>query len=279
MSASYWVNGRQQDWLSVTDRGLQYGDGLFETMAIHDGRVTLLERHMARLGRGLVALGIDLPPALGIAEEIASRVASTNRGVAKLIVTRGAAGRGYQVAARVPASWILALSDWPAHYADLAKQGVTLRLCRQSLALQPSLAGIKHLNRLEQVLARSEWSEPDIAEGLMRDAAGHLVCGTMSNVFIVRRGQIMTPRLDQCGVRGVMREVIMEYAGGQGIGIKEQTLTLEDALGADELFLSNALFGIWPARQFEHREYPKQSLARKLRSGLARAGVSQCADQ
>jgi len=278
MNARTWVNGEMRDGLPVTDRGLQYGDGVFETMAICEGRLPLLDRHMARLGRGIGRLGIALPPALDLAAEVASRVSSVRQGVAKLIITRGSSGRGYQLPPRSMPNWILTLSEWPEHYAGVLAQGAHLRLCRQTLAIQPSLAGIKHLNRLEQVLARAEWSEPDIVEGLMQDTAGNLVCGTMSNIFVALGDGIVTPSVDQCGVRGVMREVLMDHARTQGISVQERPLSLEQALGADELFVTNALFGIWPVRQFEQRAYPRMDVARRFRVQLARAGISQCLD-
>lgn len=273
MTPSCWINGEERDQVAVNDRGLLYGDGVFETMAVRAGSLPLLDRHMARLGRGLRRLGIDGLDLALLAAEVRRCCAGVDQAVARLTVTRGPSLRGYQPPAVPEPTRILSLSDWPRDLARRAGEGVVIRLCRQRLATQPVLAGIKHLNRLEQVLARAEWRDPRIAEGLMLDDAGRPVCGTMSNLFVVRDGRLLTPSVDRCGVAGVMRGLVLELAGEAGLDCSQADLSLEDALTADEMFLTNAIIGIWPVRQCAQAVFPSRSLAEVLQGRLVQAGI------
>jgi len=126
------------------------------------------------------------------------------------------------------------------------EQGIAVRLCEIRLSDQPVLAGLKHCNRLEQVLARREWDEARIAEGLLLDARGALVCGTMTNVFVVRHGTLLTPRVDRCGVAGTIRETILSAAPAAGIAATEDALRPADLETADEAFVTNAILGVCP---------------------------------
>ncbi|MDM7322241.1 MAG: aminodeoxychorismate lyase [Gammaproteobacteria bacterium] len=231
------------DSLPLSDRGLHYGDGLFETMAVQEGRVRLLDLHLARLARGAARLAIPLADADGLAAALARAAADMGDGVLKLILTRGSGGRGY-LPPDVP-TFSLIIQRYPPVAVE-GQEGVTVRLCDLRLARQPLLAGLKHLNRLEQVLARAEWRDPAIAEGLMFDSEGLLIEGVASNVFLVREGQLLTPLLDQCGVAGVMRAHVIQRAAGLGMVVQETRLVLNDLLAADEVFLTNSLHGIRP---------------------------------
>ena len=238
-------NGRQVVGVPVADRGLAYGDGLFETLKTVAGHPQFLALHLERLARDCARLDLrlDLPR---MRAEIALATAAQNSGVLKLIVTRAATARGYQALPGSPAERLLLF--YPQVFADPAalSTGVQVRVCRQRLAEQPALAGMKHLNRLEQVRARAEWSDPAIAEGLLLDMSGRLVEGVASNVFLVQAGTVRTPRLQRCGVAGVVRELLLRNAGAIGLPIREDDLTLDDLLQADEVFLTNSVVGIQP---------------------------------
>jgi 4-amino-4-deoxychorismate lyase len=262
------VNGVPAQALDIADRGLHFGDGLFETMAFVAGRVRRLRRHLARLHRGCERLGIEYPGDRVLEADIAKLTAESagagqGRAVIKLIVTRGAGSRGYAATASSPTR-VAGLYPWPAHPADATSAGVALRFCELRLSDQPALAGLKHLNRLEQVLARREWQDPAIAEGLLADARGHVVCGTMSNVFVIQAGRLVTPSLDRNGVRGTLRETVLDVAREMEIAVAEAELAREDVLAADEVFLTNALIGIWPARQLGDRHWEPGPLTRRL---------------
>jgi len=249
------VNGIESDRVAVGDRGLQYGDGLFETFAVRDGMPEQWDRHLRRLQLGAARLNIPMPDPQLLADE-ASRVChNQTRAVLKLIVTRGEGGRGYRPAPDMAPTRILSLHPWPDYPAGHAAQGVRLRLCRTPLGLNPALAGIKHLNRLEQVLARSEWEDADIAEGLMLDSEGRLVCGTMSNLFLVRDGELYTPELTRCGVEGTTRARVLETAADHDIPCHIADLKLDALWDADEVFVCNSIIGVWPARQIEQHSY------------------------
>jgi len=269
----HWVDGVAGAPLDPGDRGLHYGDGLFETLAVADGRPRHLDRHLARLKDGLARLGIPADPAPWTPELLsAAAQAPEGRGVLKLVVTRGSGGRGYAPPdAPVPRRFLF-LHPWPTGVEAGRRAGVAVRWCRTRLGEQPALAGLKHLNRLEQVLARSEWRDPAIAEGLLCDGAGRVVEGTRSNLFLVRDGVLLTPRLDRCGVAGVMRGLLLETAAALGLEVRVTDLRPDDVEGADELFLSNSVIGLWPVRCLEGRTYPAPGpLTRRLQEALGLA--------
>jgi 4-amino-4-deoxychorismate lyase len=192
------INGEIKELFPATDRGLHYGDGLFETIAVINGRPTLWQAHMERLQCGCELLGIPLPDLQQLHEEASSLCSSEERVVLKLMITRGSGGRGYRPPQDVLSQRILFRYPWPDS-PDLS-HGIQLRVCQTPLACNPALAGIKHLNRLEQVLARAEWDDPAIHEGLMCDLDGRVKEGTMSNLFWVEDSQLFTPDLSRCGV-------------------------------------------------------------------------------
>jgi 4-amino-4-deoxychorismate lyase len=260
MTFTTLVNGVPAESVSSRDRGLQYGDGLFETVAVRHGAPRLWERHLERLFRDAARLGMPAPDAACLTEEGYRLCAGAERAVLKIIVTRGAAGRGYAPPSLAEPTRILNLSPWPVHPAQAAETGVAVRFCETRLGSNPRLAGIKHLNRLEQVLARSEW-ETDYAEGLMRDDSGNVIEGTMSNLFVVASGIVWTPDLSRCGVAGVMRGWVLDQFAGAA---RAAPLRCDDVVRADELFLTNSVIGIWPVSRLGDREYRVGPVTRRI---------------
>lgn len=233
--------------IAPTDRGLAYGDGVFETIAVRDGVPLQLDRHLARLNAGCDRLGFAAPP---LADAIRDRCDGHTRAVLKVIVTRGEGGRGYRPPVDPVPTRVISLYAWPEHDLAWAEQGVAVRWCETRLAIQPALAGLKHLNRLEQVLARAEWSGMDRwQEGLMCDMDGHLIEATQANVFVVKDGQLRTPRVDRCGVAGITRARLMEAVDTLGLACEAATLDVSDVDAADEVFLCNSIIGVWPVRE------------------------------
>ena len=264
-----WVDGQPGDTLSLKDRGLAYGDGLFETIAVKGGRPLLLERHLQRLADGCQRLGIAADHEL-IRRELLAYGAALGEGVLKLILTRGDSQRGYAVSADAQPRRILQGSPLPTYPQGYQQQGIGLFPCVTRLSEQPLLAGLKHLNRLEQVLARSEWQGAEYAEGLMLDTSGRVIEGVFSNLFLVQAGVLHTADLSRCGVAGVMRTHLLEEAQGLAIPVDISDISLEQFRQADEVFLCNSVYGIWPVRAFADLSWSVGPLTRKLQ-GIARA--------
>ncbi len=239
------VNGIPANSVSVNERALHYGDGLFETVAVRRGRAEFLDRHVQRLQNGCERLALNFGDWENLQDEI--RMLSTRHpdAVIKVVLSRVSEGRGYGFTAAHTVTRMVsvhALPDWPLDYAAV---GIRIRLCSTRLAYQPRLAGIKHLNRLEQVLARSEWQD-EFQEGLLLDYNDRLVEASMSNIFLVRDGSMYTPGLQDCGVAGVMRSVVIDLAGQLDIPCGIGPLNADSLDGKIELFICNSLTGIWP---------------------------------
>jgi 4-amino-4-deoxychorismate lyase len=279
---SFWfADGARVDSLPLDDRAVQYGDGLFETIAIRSGAPRFLELHLQRLELGCKRLGLSAPSAKDVTRQLAAAVSQCgidiDFAVAKILVSSGAGRRGY----RRPASVGLAIRIGvfpatpvaPASYRD----GVSVDICSIRLAIQPRLAGIKTLSRLEQVLASSEPREPEVFEGLMMDTEERLVCGTMSNVFVVNDNQVTTPAITRCGVAGVMRQHILSLLDRGTIGCSVIDIEAERLDNASEVFLTNSQFGVLPVRRIAGRALDVGRVTRSIMSQAATSGVIECA--
>ena len=193
-----------------------------------------------------------------------------DRAVVKVLLTRGpAVARGYAVAGGERPTRVTLRYRWESEDPTLARDGVRVRIAALRLGENPHLAGLKHLNRLEQVEARREWSGGEIAEALMFSSSGRLISGVMSNVFLVAGGRLRTPLLDRCGVAGIMRAVVLREAARAGIAAEEAPLEAADLSGARELFLTSALIGVRPVRELDGRACEIGPLTRELQRRLA----------
>ncbi len=241
--------------VSSLDRGLAYGDGLFETIAIREGRPCLWKEHMQRLIKGCQRLQIPEPDLQQLEKQALELSANQDEAVLKLILTRGTGGRGYRVAS-MPEPWHgFSLHPGPSYPDSYRTEGVRVRVCQTRLGRNPVLAGIKHLNRLEQVLARNEWKD-EYQEGLMLDTESHVIEGTMSNLFLITCDGLLTADLSQCGIEGVIRQRILAWAGEQCIACEQRPgISLEDVFAAKALFVCNSIIGVWPVRQLEEMNY------------------------
>lgn len=250
MTARVLVDGVEADRVSAMDRGLAYGDGLFETIRAIDGTAPLWARHMARLREGCERLGLSAPDVDMLAGEFTRVVQHAPDCVVKIILTRGVGERGYAPSANAAATRVVSAFPMPALRPDWYREGIRVRCCALRLAAQPKLAGIKHLNRLEQVLARAEWSDVDVVEGLMFDQRDNLVSATSANVFVGMGDALLTPPVDECGVAGVVRGALLDALPGTQV----KTITKEDLMQADELFLTSSVRGVMPVRLLDERE-------------------------
>ena len=225
---------------------MSYGDGVFETIRLHAGNAILLAEHLQRLQDGCKLLAINCDFAK-LSEEIALLKGDfVNFGVLKIIISRGQGGRAYRPDPSLQATRILSLHHLPDNSDFDDKLGVAVFVCKQNLSQQKTLAGIKHLNRLEQVMAANEWPEDRLFEGLMCDENGFVIEGTRTNLFFTEAGSLATPSLEFCGVNGIFRQLLLKKM--PTIKIVEK-LSLERLLQADELFLCNSVIGVWPVRE------------------------------
>ena len=264
------VDGQRQDTVSALDRGLLYGDGLFETIRFVGDAAPLWPRHMQRLARGCARLRLPVPdPALLWREAQASR-GDMAQAVLRISLTRGVGERGYGMPAAPRVTRIVAAFPMPALDAAPYRDGVRLHLCETRLAEQPRLAGIKHLNRLEQVLARAEWNDSSVAEGLLCDARGNVVSATAANLFAVVDGVPVTPALERCGVAGVLRAELLEAFPGTRV----RDLPLAECLGAGELFLSSSVRGILPVQAVADKVFAPGPVARAMQAHWQGLGFS-----
>lgn len=257
------VNGQESEVIPLPDRGLHYGDGLFETIAVRRGRPRQLDLHLARLADGCERLALPMPDRALLEREI-ELVTGRDEQVVKLILTRGPAGRGYRPPEDPETTRVVCAYPAPAP----REATVRVRTCSTPIGISPALAGIKHLGRLEQVLARGEWRDGRIAEGLMRDPDGHVVCATQANVFLLREGELLTPMLDRAGVNGVMRRTVLRWARERCMVAREARLRVDDLHRAEEVFLTNALVGAWPVAELDGRPIRQGSVATEFNAWL-----------
>ena len=270
MTVRMLINGVAADQVPALDRGLAYGDGLFESIRLVDAVAPLWSRHMQRLVESCERLRIPVPDAAQLWREVLEVTCGMPHSVARITVTRGIGERGYALPAS-PRPMRVVTAFAPPQVADSAyTQGVRMRVCDIRLAEQPLLAGMKHLNRLEQVLARAEWDDSAIVEGVLCDSHGRAISATMANLFAVVGGVLLTPALDRCGVAGVARaEVLSAYPQAQ-VG----ELTLDALSGASEVFLSSSVRGILPVRSLGRQDYEVGEMTRQLQQHWRNLGFS-----
>ena len=263
MTTRIYMGDTRIDAIPPDDRGLAYGDGLFETMRVHAGQLPLWRRHRDRLREGARKLGLAMPPIPIIEAQVQDAIDGVDAGVLKWLLTRGSGGRGYAPPAKQVPLWMLALHPLP--FPSPAR-GVRLRWCKTRLAVQPALAGMKHCNRLEQVLARAECEQAGCDEGLMQSTTGDVVCATTANLLVLRHGRWITPSVEACGVAGVCRGWLLD----EGLVAVGQ-LAAHEVATAEALALCNSVRGILPVLSLDAMQYAQHPAIAVLQSCLAAA--------
>jgi 4-amino-4-deoxychorismate lyase len=263
--------------IAVDDRAVQYGDGLFETVAIRDGEPRLWDYHVERLQTSAARLGLDVPgdsrlrsaldAALGQAQ------ADDTRCIAKIVFTAGQGPRGYRRADSARTTILVGVADAITLPETCYRDGVDLRLCNTRLAVQPQLAGMKTLNRMEQVLARNEWSGESDFEGLTLDTDDRLICGTMSNVFLITGQRLVTPAITRCGVSGVMRRHVLTLLDNAGIECSVRDVGVEELWSSDGVLISNSQFGVMPARRCGRRSWQPHERFAQIAAMVRSSGI------
>ena len=246
----------------VDARGIAYGDGVFETMRVHRGIVPWWDAHWQRLSRGAERLHLVLPALEQARAEAAALFGHGGDGVLKLLLTRGGGGRGYSLSKISDPLWMMSRSLLPTVFMQ---PGMAMHICTTRLALQPAMAGIKHCNRLEQILARSECDEAGADEGLMLDTDGNAISATAANLFVLQGVQWLTPQVDRCGIAGVCRQHLLSI-----LDAREERLSMHDLETADAVFLCNAVRGILPVASIGERKWAPHPEVARARKALAR---------
>jgi 4-amino-4-deoxychorismate lyase len=264
------VNGEQFKTIAIMDRGFQYGDGLFETIEVRQNTPIFLEQHLQRLSKDsqrllLPKLDFDL-----LRSEISELCQNAGNAVLKIIFTRGSGGRGYRQPDEIQPTRILSLHPFPDYPQSYYTDGIVARVCNARLGLNPTLAGMKHLNRLEQIMARAEWNDAAIQEGIMLDFNERVIEGTMTNLFYAKNGELFTASLNLCGIAGILRGWIFEQ-----MRVNEQDFFLDDLREADEIFVCNSIMGICGVRQIENQDFTVGEITKKLQFALESAKQKQ----
>ena len=260
------VNGELGQRVSAADRGLHYGDGLFETIAVIDGQPRFWQGHMDRLGAGCERLGLPVTPQAVLLREVQTVSAGRANCMVKILLSRGASNIGFRPRPVTEASRVVCSFPWPPVEGQPEVLGIATRICDLRLGIQPELAGINHLNRLEQVRARAEWNDDGIHEGILLDREDHVVSAIRSNIFLVCGGLILTPRLDRCGIRGVMRAAILAAFRER---CEQRRIGIDMLPEADEIFICNALHGVYPVTRVDHWQYEIGPVTREVQGWLS----------
>lgn len=256
----FWINGVEQNLISASDRSVQFGDGCFTTARVSGGRVVWLDQHVLRLYRATERL---LLPAINwnvLTKEMIEAASHTEEGVLKVIISRGSGGRGYSGTACQHPTRIISLSDYPAHYVAWREPGISLTVSPVPLARSPLLAGIKHLNRLEQVLIRAYLEQTDADEALVLDTAGQLVECCAANLFWRIGREVYTPDLSQSGVDGIMRQRIITCLAAHNRSVNIVAQPLSVLTDADEIIVCNALMPVLPVNRVGEQAYKSRVL-------------------
>jgi 4-amino-4-deoxychorismate lyase len=259
------VNGEISSLVAATNRGLNYADGLFETLVVRNSRPLRWQSHMDRLGVGCERLGLAMPPQVVLLREVQTVSAGLVEAVVKIVLTRDGQSRGYMPPEENSCVRIVSSHVYPDGIVELAREGVKARTCKLRLAIQPALGGIKHLNRLEQVLASAELRETEMVEGILLDREDHVISAISANIFLVMEDRLLTPRLDRCGVRGVVRgQILAEY----GARCEQRRIMVDMLQDADEIFICNTVRGIVPITAIDDYEYETGPVTRELQTWL-----------
>jgi 4-amino-4-deoxychorismate lyase len=261
------------------DRAAAYGDGVFETIAIRHSRPRFWSTHLERLQTACTRLRLECPTADELLallnSELEANPGLSEFATARLVVSAAPGPRGYRRKANGETAVSCQLHATKPLDRKLVQDGVDVRMCTLRLAVQPALAGMKTLNRLEQVLARSEWDEPGIFEGLTLDTEGRLICGTMSNVFIVSESQVCTPGITRCGVAGIMRARVLQQLHEAGVICNVRDVAADELRTASEVFLTNSQFGVLPVRRIDELAFEVGAVTRQAQNLMAADGVQE----
>ena len=261
------VNGHPSDTVDALDRGLAYGDGVFRTLRTQAGQPLWWPDHFAKLAADCAALTLPCPDLAVLHDEVC-QVAEAGEGVVKIVLTRGSGARGYASPLDQAGTRIVLSAPLPPHACADAPVDVAVRWCTLRLGRQPRLAGVKHLNRLENVLARAEWNDLAIYEGILCDDSGAVIGGVMSNLFWAKDGELFTPDLRECGVAGVARSRLLRAAAQRGMQTHVGRWLPDAILAADEVMICNSVIGVRRVARLDDVTWPAAGWTTILNNAL-----------
>ncbi len=267
-STTYLINGSFDHTLSPLDRGFAYGDGVFRTLVMRDGLPENWPLHYQKLVADCAVINIVCPSAELLMSDLQQLFLLDETAVAKIIVTRGEGERGYAPPAVTMPLRVVIRTALPQYPEECFVNGVNLYVCETQLSSQPKLAGVKHLNRLENVLARMEWNDPTFTEGIMLDTNHNVIECTSANIFARFGDMLMTPSLHQCGIAGITRQRIIDIAHTLSLKSAVEIFKLEKLFSADEVIICNSLYGAWQVKTIQQKTWPTGALAANIRTAL-----------
>ncbi|MCG7531529.1 aminodeoxychorismate lyase [Psychrobium sp. MM17-31] len=259
-----WVNGVATDVISASDRGFSYGDGIFTTIKVTNGVCHLLPDHLMRLQRGISALAIaqiDFDALLNQLCDVAKMLA---QGVIKVVISRGVGQRGYSSVGCDSPTVVVSTSPLPSCYQAWQRDGIALGVSTVALGLNPLTAGIKHLNRLEQVLVKQQIDDNGWTDAVVLDCQACVIETNMANLFWRNGDKVYTPNLDFSGVKGLMRAQVKSALAAWAIEVVEDRFKLSSLTDADEIFITNCLMDVVPVVAIETKSYAIGSLTKRL---------------
>ena len=277
-NTTYLINGSFDHAISPLDRGFAYGDGVFRTLVMREGLPENWPQHYQKLVADCSAIGIVCPSPELLMNDLQQLFLLNETAIAKIIVTRGEGNRGYTPPAITAPMRVVSKSAMPEYPEARFTQGVTLTVCETRLATQTKLAGVKTLNRLENILARMEWNAPDIAEGILLDVQGNVIECTAANIFARFGDTLITPSLQQCGIAGITRQRIIDLASTLTLKTSIETFDLEKLLAADEVIICSSLYGAFQvkavqANKIQEKNIKTDALAANIRAVLIQVGA------
>jgi len=249
--------------ISSSDRAFNYGDGVFTTLLINEHKVELLPYHISRLEHDAAAikLNIDIYALeAAIAEQVkaiesASSENASPKYVLKVHVSGGQAGRGYARSEDSEALIRFSQHPYPVHYDSLANEGVAVICAQTRLAIQPLLAGVKHMNRLEQVLVKHEVDDAGANDAIVCDTQDNIIEASAGNVFFYLNEQWYTPSLKGSGVNGVVRQCLIDSLLDDNCALNVGEYDPSYLRNASAVVITNALMGVMPVRQIRMPDF------------------------
>jgi 4-amino-4-deoxychorismate lyase len=266
LSKQFLINGTFKK-ISPFDRAFQYGDGIFRTFVVENKKVLHWKHHYKKIVEDCLALKITPPKEKDLLTDINTLFKSKKKSVGKFIISRGNSERGYKFSEDIVHNRFLIKTKMPIYPKEYFNLGVNLCVCKQKL--NPSiLSGVKHLNRLENIMARQEWKGDHYADGILLDQNGYVIECISSNIFMRIGNTIYTPKICQVGIKGVTRGLIIKISMKLGFKIKETTFKLNKLLESDEVFITNSLFGVLQVKEIKNKLWQHQELASLFNQSL-----------